>query len=120
MHPGTGRVCVPIDTNHLESFDPEGVPTVIQLLAEIDGWEKPDSLKLEEDDAEVDEEVGGGGEDTKMEEGEKEKKVKVLDYEKTSLKPYIDFFKKYVASLLRDERGVKKEKEEGVGDAMEF
>lgn len=111
---------MPIDTNHLETFDPEGVPTVTQLLAEIDGWEKPDVVKHEEDDAEIDEEGGGGGGDTKMEEGEKEKNVKVLDYEKTGLKPYIDFFKTYVAALLRDERGVKKEKEEGVGDAMEF
>lgn len=117
VHPGTGRVCVPIDTNNLETFDPEGVPTVTQLLAEIDGWEIPGAVKHEEVDAEAEE---GGGADTKMEEGEKEKKVKVLDYEKTGLKPYIDFFKRYVAALLKDERGVKKEKEEGEGDAMEF
>ena len=115
VHPGTGRVCVPIDTNNLETFDPEEVPTVTQLLAEIDGWEIPGAVKHEEDDAEAE-----GGADTKMEEGEKEKKVKVLEYEKTGLKPYIDFFKRYVAALLKDERGVKKEKEEGEGDAMEF
>lgn len=106
---------MPIDTNHLEAFNPEEVPTVTQLLAEIDGWEKPGVAKHKEDQ----EEVEGGG-DTKMEEGEKEVKVKVLDYEKTGLKPYIDYFKSYVAALLRDERGVKREKEEGVGDAMEF
>lgn len=106
---------MPIDTNHLEAFNPEEVPTVTQLLAEIDGWEKPGVAKHKEDQ----EEVEGGG-DTKMEEGEKEVKVKVLDYEKTVLKPYIDYFKSYVAALLRDERGVKREKEEGVGDAMEF
>ena len=104
---------MPIDINHLEKFDPEGVPTVTQLLAEIDGWEKPGIVKHEEDDAE---DEGG---DTKMEGGEKEN-LKVLDYEKTGLKQYIDFFKKYVAALLRDERGVKREKEESVGDPMEF
>lgn len=117
VHPGTGRVCVPIDTNHLETFNPEGVPTVIQLLAEIDGWKKPSDVKHEENQEEV---GGGGGGDTKMEEGEKEVKLKVLDYEKTGLKPYIDYFKRYVAALLRDEKGVKREKEERVGDAMEF
>lgn len=115
VHPGTGRICVPIDTNHLETFDPEGVPTVTQLLAEIDGWEEPGVVKHEKDQ----EEVEDGG-DTKMDEGEKEVKVKVLDYEKTVLKPYIDYFKRYVAALLRDERGVKREKEEGVVDAMDF
>lgn len=118
VHPGTGRVCVPIDTNHLEEFNPEEVPIVTQLLAEIDGWEKPGVVKHEEDQEEVEE--GGGGVDTKMEEDEKEVKVKVPDYEKTGLKPYIDYFKRYVTALLRDERGVKREKEEGVGDAMEF
>lgn len=107
---------MPIDTKHLEEFNPEEVPTVTQLLAEIDGWEKPDVVK-HEDQEEVEEE---GGEDTKMEEGEKEVRLKVPDYEKTGLKPYIDYFKRYVTALLRDERGVKREKEEGVGDAMEF
>lgn len=115
VHPGTGRVCVPIDTDHLEKFNPEEVPTVTQLLAEIDGWQKPGVVKHEEDQEEVEE-----GGDTKMEEGEKEMKVKVLDYEKTGLKPYIDYFKRHVAALLRDERGVKRENVEVVGDAMEF
>ena len=119
---------MPIDINHLEEFNPEEVPTVTQLLAEIDGWEKPGVVKHEEDQEEVEDGGGGGGGggggwgDTKMEEDEKEVKVKVPDYEKTGLKPYIDYFKRYVTALLRDERGVvKREKEEGVvGDAMEF
>ena len=38
VHPGTGRVCVPIDTNALEDFDPTTVPTVQELLGEIDSW----------------------------------------------------------------------------------
>lgn len=38
VHPGTGRVCVPIDTRRLDEFDPLGVPTVQGLLAEIDSW----------------------------------------------------------------------------------
>ncbi|KAF2661740.1 prim-pol domain-containing protein [Lophiostoma macrostomum CBS 122681] len=89
VHPGTGRVCVPIDTRRVEEFDPLGVPTVTQLLQEIDEW--------------------------RGEEGEK----KVPDWDKTSLKPYVDFFRGFVASLLRDEKGaVKREREDG--DAMEF
>ncbi|MCJ1403379.1 hypothetical protein MMC11_006602 [Xylographa trunciseda] len=96
IHPKTGRVCVPIDPKKLERFDPLGVPTVTELLGEIDEW---DALK------------------GKKEELEGEVK-KLQDYEKTSLKPYVEYFKSYVADLLRDERGVKRERDEG--DAMEF
>lgn len=93
VHPGTGRVCVPIDTARLDEFDPMAVPTVQELRAEIDSW------------------VGGGGE-----QGEKAP----ADWEKTSLKPYIEYFRSFVIALMRDERDptIKREREEG--DAMEF
>ncbi|KAK4601327.1 hypothetical protein RGQ29_010759 [Quercus rubra] len=35
IHPKTGRVCVPIDPNHCEEFDPTAVPTLSKLLEEI-------------------------------------------------------------------------------------
>lgn len=92
VHPATGRVCVPIDVRRVEEFDPLAVPTVTELLTEIDRWEGEDSEK------------------------------KVQDWEKTSLKPYIDYFKGLVADLLREEKeqgSVKREREEN-GDAMEF
>ena len=95
VHPGTGRVCVPIDLKRLEKFDPLGVPTVTELLGEIDAW---------------DAESGRDGGDV---EGKK-----IQDYEKTGLKAYVEYFKSYVAGILRDERGVKREREEG--DVMEF
>ena len=93
IHPGTGRVCVPIDTRKLMKFDPLGVPTVTELLGEIDEF---DGRDLKEED-----------------EGKK-----IQDYEKTSLKPYVDYFRTYVAGLLRDEKGVKRERADD--DAMEF
>ena len=96
IHPGTGRVCVPIDLRRVEKFDPLGVPTVTELLGEIDAWDsaskKPDR----------------GDDDSK----------KLQDYEKTSLKPYVDYFRAHVVGLLRDERGVKRERDDG--DPMEF
>ncbi|KFY10005.1 hypothetical protein V491_07847 [Pseudogymnoascus sp. VKM F-3775] len=100
VHPGTGRVCVPIDTRKLEAFDPLAVPTVTELLGEIDKWTGP-------------EEVGG---------------KHVQDWEKTSLKPYIDYFRTFVAGIVRDEKEsekevkVKREREEGASapEAMEF
>ena len=36
VHPKTGRVCVPIDPSVVEDFDPESVPTVSQLLQELE------------------------------------------------------------------------------------
>lgn len=95
VHPGTGRVCVPINTKHCEEFDPLGVPTVTELLREIDEWTPP-------------------------EDGEKEGKT-LQDWEKTSLKPYVDYFRSFVLSLMKDEKEVKikREREENA-DSMEF
>mmetsp|Transcript_11316 Transcript_11316/g.12631 ORF Transcript_11316/g.12631 Transcript_11316/m.12631 type:complete len:444 (+) Transcript_11316:94-1425(+) len=39
VHPKTGRVCVPIDVNNVESFDPFQVPTLPQLMDELDEYE---------------------------------------------------------------------------------
>lgn len=35
IHPKTGRVCVPIDPNNCDDFDPTAVPTLSQLLGEL-------------------------------------------------------------------------------------
>ncbi|KAG8711876.1 hypothetical protein FRC09_020374 [Ceratobasidium sp. 395] len=35
VHPGTGRVCVPVDPARVNDFDPETVPSVGQLLQEL-------------------------------------------------------------------------------------
>ena len=102
IHPGTGRVCVPINLGKLEKFDPLGVPTVTELLNEIDDFDGGE-MQTDQASGEAD-----GGEEVK----------KMMDYEKTSLKPYVEYFKAHVASLLRAEKGgVKREREE---DSMEF
>ncbi|OCK79389.1 eukaryotic and archaeal DNA primase small subunit [Lepidopterella palustris CBS 459.81] len=105
VHPGTGRVCVPIDTRKVEEFDPLGVPTVTQLLGEIDTWDREhrqnEEVVVEEED------------------GVSSSQKQVSDWEKTSLKPYVDLFRGFVNRLLKDEKGVKREREEG-GNAMEF
>jgi DNA primase catalytic subunit len=35
VHPKTGKVCVPIDPAQADSFDPDEVPTVQSLLAQL-------------------------------------------------------------------------------------
>ena len=87
IHPGTGRVCVPIDTKRLASFDPFKVPTVTELLGEIDVFDE--KAMVDQGDAK-----------------------KSQDYEKTSLRPYIEYFRVYVAGLLREERSGKRDREE--------
>jgi len=87
VHPGTGRVCVPIDASRAEKFNPLTVPTVTELLEEINQWNE----KRKEEE---------GGDDSLA--------TKWSDYEKTSLKPHIEFFKIFVAKLLKEERVPKK------------
>merc|ERR1712080_681441 len=40
IHPKTGRVCVPFNPSKVEKFDPTEVPTVLQLVEEIDKFTK--------------------------------------------------------------------------------
>jgi DNA primase small subunit len=35
VHPKTGRVCVPVDPSRIDEFDPASVPTIGQLLKEL-------------------------------------------------------------------------------------
>lgn len=113
VHPGTGRVCVPIDGRNPEQFDPLSVPTVTELLSEIDEWDAkhPGGIPAS-DDVEA-----GAGTDTDAKGGRK-----LQDYEKTRLKPHIDYFRSFIAGLIKDERASKRERgeEETTTDAMEF
>ncbi len=82
---------MPINTKNLEDFDPLGVPTVQELLAVIDSWKG-------------EEEEGGKG---------------IADWEKTSLKPYIEQFRHFVNGLMKDEKDVKV-KREREDETMDF
>ena len=64
------------------------MPTVTSLLGEIDSWEKGQEASPNE---------------------------RISDWEKTSLKDYIRYFKQHVDRIMADERGVKKEREEELG-----
>ena len=101
VHPKTGRVCVPIDLRWLDSFDPFAVPTVTDLLAEIDEWDRKARSR---EGVEADGEGDGEGK-------------RIMDYEKTGLKPYVELFKDHVSGILKTERGTKRERDD---DPMEF
>ena len=93
IHPGTGRVCVPIDTMRLASFEPLKVQTVTEILGEIDVFD----------------------EKATVDQGDPKK---YQDYEKTSLRPYIEYFRVYVAGLVREEKSGKRNREDAY--AMEY
>ena len=90
VHPKTGRVCVPIDPKNCDSFNPFKVPTLQQLIQELDEIVKNKDTS-----------PAGEGE-----ENSETKDLGHLMYEKTSLKPYIELFRKFLSGLdtsLREE-----------------
>ena len=96
VHPGTGRVCIPVDPEKVDEFDPEDVPHVGQLLVELDDVPPSDSSsKMPE---------GGFG---------------LLDlcsdppdYDHTSLKPYVDMLRKHAEAIVADVRSQRPPKVE--------
>ncbi|KAJ1675415.1 p48 polypeptide of DNA primase, partial [Spiromyces aspiralis] len=92
VHPKTGRVCTPIAPNQFESFDPFKVPTVPDLLNEINIYDQ-DAIEVgtgESQDMKVEEgKTGGGG-------------ARIPNYKKTSLRPYIETFEEFVKRLERN------------------
>ena len=83
VHPKTGRVCVPIEVEKVEEFDPFKVPTLDQLMRELDSFEDDGSGK------------------------------KLKDWQKTSLKAYFEPFRKqFLDPLQTDLRRIAKAKAE--------
>lgn len=119
IHPGTGRVCVPIDVRKLDEFDPLTVPTVTELLSEIDVWDRKNNNAHEGGG-------GAGGGDAAMmmmeQDGNAAATKRTQDYEKTSLKPYVEYLMHFAQALMKEERGIKRERDGGGAqtDAMEF
>ena len=106
VHPGTGRVCVPITGDasqgaQVDSFDPFTVPKATELLAEVDAWKgASENAGFIEDGATM---------------------RKLQDFEKTSLKSYVDMFENFVKRLLKSETRLKRERDDEIGiDDMEF
>ena len=97
VHPKTGRVCVPIEPHVVESFDPFAVPTLRDLMKELDEYDK---LHPEENDA---------------------AKSKTSNWEKTSLKSYYepyqkDFLEPLQKEIRRQERDASEEEAAVIGD----
>lgn len=90
-------MCVPIEASKAAEFDPLTVPTVTELLQEINQWD----------------------EERAKAEGKATTVGKLSDYEKTSLKPHVVFFREFVAKLMKEEKGTKNNSIDDT-DNMEF
>ena len=88
IHPKTGRVCVPVDPRTIDKFDPARVPTVHQLLHELD--KIAPSVNAGE---------SGEGATAAVEHHS--------DWERTSLKQYVDMLDKHVMGLMEETRKAK-------------
>lgn len=113
IHPKTGRVCVPIEVAKVDDFNPFTVPTLPQLMRELDEYEKSnsgDGSNNEEED------------DTGSSSSSSSRKGKVeYDWQKTSLKgPFEHFQKQFLApmwnELQRERRVDAEEKAAMMGD----
>lgn len=83
VHPKTGRVCVPIEVDKVDEFDPFQVPTLEQLMRELDNFEDDGSGR------------------------------KLKDWQKTSLKGYFEPFRKeFLDPLQSDLRRIERAKAE--------
>mmetsp|Transcript_24436 Transcript_24436/g.44190 ORF Transcript_24436/g.44190 Transcript_24436/m.44190 type:complete len:535 (-) Transcript_24436:95-1699(-) len=103
VHPKTGRVCVPIDISQVDTFDPFAVPTLAQLMQELDEYEAKQKAS---------EETEGGSTETR--------KVQ-HDWQKTSLKvPFEHFQKTFLTPMLkelrREQRAEQEERAAVMGD----
>lgn len=95
VHPSTGNICVPFDPSRNISNNKEDDDYGFNPM-------HAPNVRMIQDEAE---EWTGNGEE------------RVLEFEKTSLKPYIEYFSTFVAELIRDElKGVAKRslEEEGL------
>lgn len=77
IHPKTGRVCIPFDVHAVDSLNPSDVPTIKQILLEIDEFDKNSTAS--------------GSETTYKD-----------PVDKTSLRPSIQLFTRFINNLRAD------------------
>lgn len=88
IHPKTGRVCIPMDASDIDNFDPFDVPTLPQIVDELDSYAR----------------VHG-----------EEAAAKVPNWQKTSMKKSMQFFlKSFLNPMKNDWRKLRVEAAEKV------
>ncbi|GAB6028244.1 hypothetical protein CHUAL_002431 [Chamberlinius hualienensis] len=85
VHPKSGRICVPVDPQNLSTFNPFTVPTINQLITEINVYDATLHETIMETDC--------------------AEKKKIKDYKKTSLNQSIEIFKDFIKNMEKGNSG---------------
>ncbi|CCF52047.1 hypothetical protein NDA11_002523 [Ustilago hordei] len=105
VHPATGRVCVPLEPSKVFDFDPEnGCPTVAQLLRELNAYEASHKDALPAVKSNYKNELGAAADGL----GATVKQ----DWEKTSLKPFVQLFEKHCNAIAKETRALRRAQQE--------
>jgi DNA primase small subunit len=88
VHPKTGRVCVPLDPNTAEMFDPHTVPTLYSLFTEIEEFDAKQSERSD-------------GESTT-------KRRRDSELEKTTMKTYLHYFEQEFLQPLLEHHAIER------------
>jgi DNA primase small subunit len=117
VHPKTGRVCVPIQPEKMCDFDPFAVPTLPQLMKELDDYEAKNRSNDTKDDStaaamETDDSGNGNGDKQRVD------KKDIPNWQKTSLKGYFEpFVKEFLEPLQKELRREARDEAELVAAA---
>lgn len=112
VHPKTGRVCVPIQPKQVRQFDPFVVPTLAQLMSELDDYERQQQQQQAADDNSS----SAMDDDADKRSSPSPTKGTKFDWQKTSLKEYFEPFQKaFLDPLMKELR--KQEKMEADQEA---
>lgn len=113
VHPATGRVCVPIEPSKAHEFDPEtSSPTVAQLLRELNSYEAQARAKEPTTQAKPSNYRTVASSDDAATTATKQ------DWEKTSLKPFVELFDRHCNAIAKESRLARKAQQEKY--AMDF
>ncbi|XP_076251404.1 DNA primase small subunit isoform X2 [Rhynchophorus ferrugineus] len=84
VHPKTGKICIPFNVKNVDNFDLNNVPTLNQLMEQIDLYDKKtkeqDNMTMETDESTLN-------------------KFKIKDYKKTSLLGPVNIFMEFLRGL---------------------
>uniref|UniRef100_A0A182JS95 DNA primase n=1 Tax=Anopheles christyi TaxID=43041 RepID=A0A182JS95_9DIPT len=81
VHPKTGKVCIPFNPNIASKFDPTDVPTIIDLLKEVNAFDEKNTVEGEEN------------------------RSKIKDYKKTSMFKGTVIFEEFLRKLEQTFKG---------------
>ncbi|KAJ3090241.1 primase, DNA, polypeptide 1 (49kDa) [Quaeritorhiza haematococci] len=108
VHPKTGRVCVPIDPAHCEKFDPLSVPTLSELIEELERGGSAAAASEDEGSEDNDKK-----DDVKTDEGRRKRKGKMNAGDalaSSSLHEHVEYFRSFLSGIERSMRDALREK----------